>query len=81
MTGEDSTTWHGTSGVTKGSRALGPFRHATLVLRWFRERDCVHYLTRDDGISQATGHRYLHQGIDVLAETSPPEPHAAGSRA
>lgn len=42
------------------SRALGPFRQAVLVLRWFRERGCVHCLARDAGVSQATGYRYLH---------------------
>ncbi len=51
----------------RGSRALGPFCQAVLVLRWFRERGCVHCLVRDAGVSQATGYRYLHEGIDVLA--------------
>nr|BFD86991.1 hypothetical protein StreXyl84_63920 [Streptomyces sp. Xyl84] len=45
-------------GTPKGSRALGPFRQAVLVLRWFREHGCVHCLARDAGISQATGYRY-----------------------
>ncbi|URM90542.1 IS5/IS1182 family transposase [Streptomyces sp. MRC013] len=58
-------------GTPKGSRALGPFRQAVLVLRWFRERGCVHCLARDAAISQATGYRYLHEGIDVLAEKAP----------
>jgi hypothetical protein len=53
------------------SRALGPLRQAVLVLRWFRERGCVHCLARDAGISQATGYRYLHEGIDVLAGQAP----------
>jgi hypothetical protein len=58
-------------GTPKGSRALGPFRQAVLVLRWFREQACVHCLARDAGISQATAYRYLHEGIDVLAEQAP----------
>lgn len=58
-------------GTPQGSRALGPFRQAVLVLRWFRERGCVHCLARDAGISQATGYRYLHEGIDVLADQAP----------
>ncbi|MEU9710449.1 transposase family protein [Streptomyces sp. NPDC047967] len=58
-------------GTPKGSRALGPFRQAVLVLRWFRERGCVHCLAHDAGTSQATGYRYLHEGIDVLAEKAP----------
>lgn len=58
-------------GTPRGSRALGPFRQAVPVLRWFRERGCVHCLARDAGISQATGYRYLHEGIDVLADQAP----------
>nr|WP_169745202.1 transposase family protein [Streptomyces megasporus] len=58
-------------GTPHGSRAPGPFRQAVLVLRWFRHRTCVHCLARDAGISQATGYRYLHEGIDVLAECAP----------
>ncbi|MCZ7416986.1 transposase family protein [Streptomyces sp. WMMC897] len=58
-------------GTPRGSRALGPFRQAVLVLRWFRERVCVHCLARDAGVSQATGYRYLHEGVDVLAGQAP----------
>jgi hypothetical protein len=58
-------------GTPRGSRALGPFRQALLVLRWFRERGCVHCLARDAGVSQATGYRYLHEAIDVLAAQAP----------
>ncbi|GAA5772552.1 IS5 family transposase ISRhosp9 [Streptosporangium roseum] len=58
-------------GTPRGSRALGPFHQAVLVLRWLRERGCVHCLARDVGVSQATGYRYLHEGIDVLAEQAP----------
>jgi hypothetical protein len=31
----------------------------------------VHCLARDAGVSQATGYRYLHEGIDVLAAKAP----------
>lgn len=31
----------------------------------------VHCLAHDAGISQATGYRYLHKGIDVLADRAP----------
>ncbi|MCX2971916.1 MULTISPECIES: transposase family protein [Streptomyces] len=58
-------------GTPRGSRALGTFRQAVLVLRWFRTRGCVHCLARDAGVSQATGYRYLHEGIDVLAAQAP----------
>ncbi|MGY4967417.1 hypothetical protein [Streptomyces sp. 900105245] len=50
-------------GTPKKSRALGLFRQAVLLLRWFRDRSCVHCLARDAGISQATGYRYLHEGM------------------
>ncbi len=43
----------------------------SLVLRWFRERGCVYCLARDAGISQATGYRYLNEGIDVLDDQAP----------
>ncbi|MEU1408625.1 hypothetical protein ABZ471_41190 [Streptomyces sp. NPDC005728] len=55
-------------GTPRGSRALGPFRQAVLVLRRFRERGCVHCLARDAGVCRAIGRRYLHEGIDVLAD-------------
>ncbi|SCF72153.1 transposase family protein [Streptomyces sp. Cmuel-A718b] len=55
----------------RGSRALGRFRQAVLVLRWFRERSCVHCLARDAGVSQATGYRYPHEGVEVLAAQAP----------
>ncbi|MDF2711776.1 MAG: hypothetical protein K0R62_7428 [Nonomuraea muscovyensis] len=42
-----------------------------MVVRWFREHGCVHCLARDADISQATGYRYLHEGIDVLADRAP----------
>jgi hypothetical protein len=58
-------------GTPKGSRALGPFRQALFALRWFREAGCVHRLDRDAHISQATGYRYLHETIDVLADQAP----------
>jgi len=58
-------------GTPAGSRAWGPFRQAVLVLRWFRERGCVHCLARDAWVSQVTGCRYLYEGIDMLADQAP----------
>lgn len=46
----------------QGSRALGPYRQVVRVLRWFRERG---------GVSQATGYRCPHEGIDVLTDQAP----------
>ena len=41
------------------------------MLRWFREDTGIPVLARDAGVSQATGYRYLHEGIDVLADHAP----------
>jgi DDE superfamily endonuclease len=45
-----------------------------LVLRWFREDADMSVLAADTGISLATGYRYLHEGIDVLAAQAPDLP-------
>ncbi|AHD23144.1 transposase family protein [Rhodococcus sp. D-6] len=58
-------------GSRRGRRALTPFHHAVLVLRWFRQDTPLATLARDAGISIATGYRYLHEGIDVLAAQAP----------
>lgn len=55
----------------KNSRTLGPFHQALFALHWFHEAGSVHSLARDAHISQATGYRYLHEAIDVLAEQIP----------
>ena len=52
-------------------RAAGPRAQALLVLRWFKERTDLRVLARDAGVSVATGYRYLHEGIDVIAARSP----------
>jgi hypothetical protein len=54
-------------GCGVGARAASCRTQALLVLRWFREDHRVAALARDAGISIATGYRYLHEGIDVLA--------------
>ncbi|MEU4806886.1 hypothetical protein [Actinosynnema sp. NPDC023587] len=41
------------------------------VLRWFRDRGRIHRPALDTEIPQATGYRYLHEGIDVLADRAP----------
>jgi len=55
----------------KGRRALNPWRHAVLVLRWFLDATRVAQLTVDNGIGRSTAYRYLHEGIDALAATAP----------
>ena len=55
----------------RGRRALGPWRQAVLVLRWFLDGTRVAQLAVDNQISLSTGYRYLHEGIDVLAAAAP----------
>ncbi len=58
-------------GTGIGARAASARDQAILVLRWFRQDVDMPTLARDTGISQATGYRYLHEGIDVLADRAP----------
>jgi len=58
-------------GTGIGARAASARTQALLVLRWFREDTGMVTLARDAGVSQATGYRYLHEGIDVLAAQAP----------
>src|SRR3954468_16112134 len=58
-------------GTGVGSRAASAREQAVLVLRWFREDADMKVLAADTGISPATGYRYLHEGIDVLAAQAP----------
>ncbi len=62
-------------GTSKKPWALRAFRQAVLVLRSFCDRSCVHYcLARYGGMSQATGYRWPHEGINILAGRPPPAP-------
>ena len=58
-------------GTGVGTRAASCLDQAVLVLRWFREDTGMPTLARDAGVSIATGYRYLHEGIDVLAARAP----------
>jgi hypothetical protein len=55
----------------RGTRALGPFRQAVLVLRWFLDATRVRQLAEDNRIAVSTAYDYLHEGIDVLAAVAP----------
>jgi hypothetical protein len=61
-------------GTRRGRRALGVFSHAVVILRWFRDGTPVARLARDVGIGISTTYRYLHEGIDVLADQAPDLP-------
>ena len=58
-------------GTRKNTRALGPFKQAVLVLRWFVDGTRVAQLARDNGIAAPTAYRYLHEGLTVLADHAP----------
>ena len=58
-------------GTGIGARAASARDQAILVLRWFRQDADLPTLARDTGVSVATGYRYLHEGIDVLADQAP----------
>lgn len=52
-------------------RAATCWTQAVLVLRWLIDDTDVHVLARDARVSQATGYRYLHEAVDVIAERAP----------
>ena len=53
------------------TRALTPWAQAVLVLRFFRDATVIKALAREDAIALPTAYRYVHEGIDVLAEVAP----------
>ncbi len=57
--------------VRPWQRAATCWVQAVMVLRRFVDGTKVHLLARDAATSQATAHRYLHEGIDVIAEHVP----------
>lgn len=52
-------------------RAATCWTQAILVVRWLIEGTDIPVLARDAQISQATGYRYLHEAIDVIAARAP----------
>lgn len=61
----------GRRGTRRGRRALGCYRQAVLVSRWFLDATRVAQLAIDNQLSSSTTYRYLHEGIDVLAAAAP----------
>ncbi len=49
-------------------RALGCYRQAVLVLRWFLDGTRLAQLAADHRIARSTAYRYLHEGIAYLHE-------------
>ncbi len=69
------TAWLGAArravGTRPWQRAATVHAHVVLVLRWLRHRTSVHDLAADAGISDATAYRYLHEGLNVIADHAP----------
>src|SRR4051795_8804994 len=63
-------------GTRAGTRSLGCFKQAVLVLRWLLDGTKVKQLALDNTISASTGYAYLHEGITVLADQAPALPSA-----
>ena len=58
-------------GTRRGRRALGCYRQAVLVIRWFLDGTRVAQLAVDNQIGKSTAYDYLHEGIDALAGCAP----------
>lgn len=58
-------------GTRKGTRALGTYKQAVLVLRWFLEDTRMSALARDNAIAVSTAYQYRDEGIAVLAARRP----------
>jgi hypothetical protein len=58
-------------GTRAGTRALGCFKQAVMVIRWFLDGTRVAQLAGDNAIGRSTTYDYLHEGIDVLAVRAP----------
>lgn len=58
-------------GTRAGTRALGCFAQAVLVLRWFLDGTRLTQLATDNAIGKSTAYDYLHEGINVLAARAP----------
>ncbi len=52
-------------------RAGTVYVQAVMALRWFKDATDIRLLARDGGVSIATGYRYLHEAIDVIAAHCP----------
>lgn len=58
-------------GTRTGARALGCFKQAVLVIRWFLDGTRVKQLAGDNAIGRSTAYSYLYEGIAVLAAHAP----------
>lgn len=58
-------------GTGAGTRSLGCFKQAILVLRWLLDGTRVRRLAADDQVSRSIGYTYLREGLTVLAAQAP----------
>lgn len=58
-------------GTRKGRRAGSELAQAKMVLRWFRDDAPIRILASEARMAISTAYRYLHEAIDVIAETAP----------
>ena len=58
-------------GTRQGTRALGTYKQAVLVLRWFLDDARMSCLARDNAIASSTAYDYRDEGIAVLAVRKP----------
>jgi hypothetical protein len=58
-------------GTRSGRRALGTYKQAVLVLRWFLDDTRMSALARDNAISVSTAYDYRDEGIAVLVARKP----------
>jgi hypothetical protein len=58
-------------GTRKGTRALGTYKQAVLVLRWFLEDIRMPAPARDNAIAVATAYEYRAESIAILAARRP----------
>src|SRR3954466_8539033 len=58
-------------GSRPAQRAGTVHTQVVLVLRWLRHRLDLRTLAGAAGLSTATGYRYLHEGLDVIAAHAP----------
>lgn len=58
-------------GTRTGTRALGCFKQAILVIRWFLDGTRVAQLEVDNAIGRSTTYDHLHEGLDALAAAAP----------
>jgi DDE superfamily endonuclease len=58
-------------GTRAGTRSLGCYRQAILVLRWLLDGTRIRQLAADNALSRSTGYAYLHEGLTVIAAHAP----------